>query len=42
MNKYLASYPLLKKDKNNNMKFEVLNKNEFSKMIKQTWDDILA
>jgi hypothetical protein len=24
------------------MKFEVLNKNEFSKMIKQTWDDILA
>lgn len=42
MNKYFESYPILKKDKNNNMKFEIENKTEFSKMIKQSWNDILA
>ena len=41
MNKYLESYPILKKDKNNNMKFKIENKAEFSKMIKQSWNDIL-
>lgn len=41
MNKYFEAYPILKKDKDNNMKFQIENKAEFSKMVKQSWNDIL-
>mgnify|MGYP002861422858 CR=1 FL=1 len=41
MNKYFETYPILKKNENNNMKFKIENKAEFSKMVKQSWNDIL-
>ncbi len=41
LNRYFTSYPLLKKWKDNKMVFEISNKAEFWKTIKQLWDDII-
>lgn len=40
LNRYFSSYPLLKKWKDNKIVFEIGNKNEFWKTIKQLWNDI--
>ncbi len=41
LNRYFTSYPLLKKGKDNKIVFEIGNKNEFWKMIKELWDNIV-
>jgi hypothetical protein len=42
MNKYLKSYPMLKKDKDNHITFEIGNKKEFSSMVKDLWNIVLS
>ena len=42
MNKYLKSYPILKKDKDNHITLEIGNKTEFSSMVKDLWNIVLS